>query len=90
MRQHSWKIICGEMVNLSLEKLRLERHTNSMTNKEIVEDLLLRIPDEATLHDIAQKIEFIAAVRQGLDELDSKQHVPLEEVERELPSWIIE
>ena len=75
---------------IRLEKLDLERHTTNMTNKEIVEDLLQRIPDEASLHDIAQKIEFIAAVRQGLAELDSQQHIPLEEVERELPSWIIE
>lgn len=60
-----------------------------MTNKEIVKDLLQRIPDGASLHDIAQEIEFIAAVRQGLAELDRGQRIPIEEVERELPSWII-
>jgi predicted transcriptional regulator len=60
-----------------------------MTSKEIVEDLLQRIPDGASLHDIAREIEFIAAVRQGLDELDRGESVPLEDVERELPSWII-
>jgi len=60
-----------------------------MTSKEIVEDLLQRIPDGASLHDIAREIEFIAAVRQGLDELDRGESLPLEDVERELPSWII-
>ncbi|HXI26419.1 MAG TPA: hypothetical protein VNG71_21375 [Pyrinomonadaceae bacterium] len=60
-----------------------------MTSKEIVEDLLQRIPDGASLHDIAREIEFIAAVRQGLDELDRGESIPLEEVETELPSWII-
>ena len=60
-----------------------------MTSKEIVEDLLQRIPEGASLHDIAREIEFIAAVRQGLDELDRGEPVPLEDVERELPSWII-
>jgi predicted transcriptional regulator len=60
-----------------------------MSNKEIVEDLLQRIPEEASLHDIAQQIEFIAAVRQGLAELDNGKQIPVEEVERELPSWII-
>lgn len=59
-----------------------------MTNKRIVEDLLQRIPDSASLHDIAQEIEFIAAVRQGLAELDRGERVPIEEVERELPPWI--
>lgn len=60
-----------------------------MSNKQIVEDLLQRIPEGASLHDIAQEIEFIAAVRQGLAELDRGEHIPIEEGERELPSWII-
>ena len=60
-----------------------------MTSKEIVEDLLRRIPEGASLHDIAREIEFIAAVRQGLDELDRGESVPIDDVERELPSWII-
>jgi len=58
-----------------------------MTNKEIVQDLLRRIPDDASLQDIAQELEFIAAVRQGLSELDKGDSVPIEEVENELPSW---
>lgn len=61
-----------------------------MSNKQIVEDLLQRIPEGASLHDIAREIEFIAGVRQGLAELDRGERIPLEEVERELPSWIIE
>ena len=60
-----------------------------MTNKQIVEDLLQRIPEGASLHDIAREIEFIAAVRQGLTELDRGERIPIEEVESELPSWII-
>jgi predicted transcriptional regulator len=60
-----------------------------MTNKQIVEDLLQRIPEGASLQDIAREIEFIAAVRQGLAELDRGEQIPIEEVERELPSWII-
>ncbi len=60
-----------------------------MSNKKIVKDLLERIPEDASLHDIAREIEFIAAVRQGLDELDRKEQIPIAEVECELPSWII-
>ncbi len=60
-----------------------------MSNKQIVEDLLQRIPEDASLHDIAREIEFIAAVRQGLTELDRGERIPIEDVERELPSWII-
>jgi len=60
-----------------------------MTNKEIVQDLLRRIPDDASLQDIARELEVIAAVRQGLSELDNGDSVPIEEVEKKLPSWII-
>ena len=60
-----------------------------MSHKRSVEDLLQRIPEEASLHDIAQEIEFIAAVRQGLSELDRGESIPIEEVEHELPSWIM-
>jgi predicted transcriptional regulator len=60
-----------------------------MTNKEIVQDLLRRIPDDTSLEEIARELEFIAAVRQGLSELDNGDSVPIEEVENELPSWVI-
>ena len=64
-------------------------HTPDMSTKQIVEDLLQRIPEGASLHDIAQEIEFVAAVRQGLAELDRGERIPINKVERELPSWII-
>ncbi|MBA4149968.1 MAG: hypothetical protein H0X66_17790 [Verrucomicrobia bacterium] len=60
-----------------------------MSNKEIVADLLQRIPETASLHDIAQEIEFVAAVRQGISELDRGESIPIEKVEAELPSWVI-
>ena len=66
-----------------------KRKISPMSNKQIVEDLLQRIPESVSLHDIAREIEFIAAVRQGLADLDRGEQIPIEEVERELPSWII-
>jgi predicted transcriptional regulator len=60
-----------------------------MSNKQIVADLLQRIPENASLHDIAREIEFVAAVRQGMAEMDRGECVSIDEVERELPSWIV-
>lgn len=77
---------CGQS---ELEGRWLPPHSSAMSNKQIVQDLLERVPDSASLHDIAREIEFVAAVRQGIDELDRGEGVPIEEVERELPSWII-
>jgi hypothetical protein len=61
-----------------------------MTDKEIVQDLLYGLPEDVSLYDIAQKLEFIAAVRQGLAELDeSKDSISIEPVKRELPAWSV-
>jgi hypothetical protein len=70
--------------------LRLDRESDSvkaMSNKEIVLDLVKRLPDNASLHDIAREIEFIAGVREGLAELDRGEGVPIEDVEKKLSSW---
>lgn len=62
----------------------------ALNDKEIVMDLLRRLPDDVTLYQIAQKLEFIAAVRQGLAEFDeNKDSISIEQVERELTSWSV-
>jgi predicted transcriptional regulator len=61
----------------------------TLSNKEIVKDLLQRLPDQISLHQIAQEIEFVAAVRQGMAELDRGEGISIDEIEKELPSWII-
>ena len=60
------------------------------STKQIVEDLLQKLPENVSLHDIAQEIEFISAVRQGFTEINRGERIPIEEIERELPSWVIE
>jgi predicted transcriptional regulator len=59
-----------------------------MSNKELVADLIQRLPDDSSLLDIAREIEFVAGVREGFAELDRGEGVPLKEVEKQLPSWI--
>jgi predicted transcriptional regulator len=64
-------------------------NTVTLSNKAIVKDLLQRLPDQIPLHQIAQEIEFVAAVRQGMPELDNGEGISIDEIEKELPSWII-
>ena len=61
-----------------------------VSNKEIVRDLLSRLPEQISLQDIAREIEFIAAVREGLAELDAGQSVAIEDVARDLRAWIVQ
>lgn len=60
-----------------------------MDDRKIACDLIERLPDGTSLRDIAREIEFIAAVREGTAELDRGEAIPLEDVERELPSWLV-
>lgn len=64
-------------------------NTINMSSKDIIRDLLLRLPDEITVRQIAQEIEFVAAVRQGMVELDRGESVTIEQIEKELSSWIM-
>lgn len=58
-----------------------------MSNKEIVLDLVKRLPEETSLHDIAREIDFVAGVRDALAELDRGEGMSLEEVKKRLPTW---
>ena len=60
-----------------------------MTAKQIVSDLLQRLPEDVSLSDVAREIEFVAAIRQGLDEISRGEFIPIEEIERQLPTWVI-
>lgn len=73
--------------------MKVERTSNNepvLSDKEIVLDLLRRLPDNVSLYEIVQRLEFVAAVRQGLAEFDeNKDSISIEQVERELTSWSV-
>ena len=73
----------------TIEFRSVKSHSTVMSTKEIVQDLLQRLPENVSLHDIAQEIEFVAAIRHGIDELNRGELIPIEQVEEELQSWVI-
>ena len=58
-----------------------------MIDKEIVQDLPERMPDDTSLQDLEYEREFIAAVEQGMAEIENGQWVTAEEIERDLTAW---
>ena len=60
----------------------------AMSTKEIVSDLLERLPDDVSLHEVAREIEFIAAVNEGLDCYDRDGGVSLGEARASLSAWV--
>jgi len=59
-----------------------------MTEKEIVLETIRALPDNCSLEEIAERIEFMAAVHKGLDQLDRGEGIPHEEVKKQLASWL--
>ena len=60
----------------------------TMTEKEIVLETIRALPDDCSLEEIAERIEFMAAVQKGLDQLDNGEGIPHDEVKRQLASWL--
>jgi predicted transcriptional regulator len=58
-----------------------------MSNKQLVSNLLERLPEDVSLKDIAKEIEFIDGIREGLAQLDRGEGLPIEDVEKLISSW---
>jgi len=61
----------------------------TMSNCEIVIDLIQRLPENASLHEIAREIEFVAGLREGFEQIESDHGIPPETVREMIPSWIV-
>jgi len=59
-----------------------------MTQKQLVLNAVNDLPDDAPLSEIVKRIEFLAAVQKGLDQLDQGAGIPHDEVKRQLASWL--
>lgn len=61
-----------------------------MSNREIVLDLVNRLPEETSLHEIAREIEFIAGVNEGFEEIQSGKGIPIQDLRNLMQTWIAE
>ena len=54
-----------------------------MTSKEIAIKTIERLPEDASWEDIQERINFIAAIRKGLSELDEGKGLSHDKVRQE-------
>ena len=59
-----------------------------MSDKQLALDSIERLPDNASLDVIAERVEFLAAIRKGLDQIEHGETIPHEEVKRQLATWL--
>jgi len=61
-----------------------------MTVKEQAIKMISELPEDVDWEVVKERINFVSAIRKGLDELDSGKGIPVEEIEKELSAWISE
>ncbi|HWB59056.1 MAG TPA: hypothetical protein VG733_06180 [Chthoniobacteraceae bacterium] len=45
------------------------------------------MPDDASMEEIADRVEFLAAIQKGIHQLDQGEGIPHEEIKKQLASW---
>jgi predicted transcriptional regulator len=58
-----------------------------MSNRELVIDLINKLPEDMPLKDIAREIEFVAGVKEAIAEADRGECVSAEEARRLIKVW---
>lgn len=61
-----------------------------MSQKELVLEAIQELPDDASLDQIADRVEFMAAIQKGIDDIDRGDTIPHEEVKKQLATWLTE
>lgn len=59
-----------------------------MTAKAEVLDVIQKLPETASFGEIAKRIELLAAIREAQEQIKRGEGIPLEDVFREIPSWV--
>jgi predicted transcriptional regulator len=59
-----------------------------MTEKQLALETISAMLDDCTLEQIAERLEFMAAMKKGLDQLDRGEGIPHDEVKSQLVSWL--
>jgi hypothetical protein len=67
-----------------------DRGHNMSTAKQDVEQLLCRLPKDASIEDIQYHLYVLDKVRRGLEDARVKGTLSQEEVETRLKKWLIE
>ncbi len=64
------------------------REMGAATTKEVVIEMIQRLPDDVTLTDIMAELYFRQKVDEGLRQLDSGQGIPHEDAKKRLAPWL--
>ena len=72
----------------SLKNQAIIVYNITMTTKEIALKTIEQLPENASWEDIQERINFVAAVRKGLSELDKGKGIVHDKVKEEFAEWL--
>ena len=58
-----------------------------MSNRELILDVVSKLPEDASMEDIVEQIRFVAGVREALEESERGEGVPIEEARKLIRIW---
>lgn len=58
-----------------------------MSNREIVMDLLSKLPEDASLQEIAREIELLAGIRIAREQAQRREGIPAEDARKLVDAW---
>ncbi len=59
-----------------------------MSDKELALESIQRLPADVSLDAIAERLDFLAAIRKGLSQIERGETVSHDEVKRQLATWL--
>ena len=61
-----------------------------MSQKELVLEAIQELPDDSSIDQIADRVEFLAALQKGINDLDRGDTIPHETVKKQMAAWLTE
>lgn len=61
-----------------------------MSQKEMVLEAIQDLPEDVSIDQIADRVEFIAAIQKGISDIDCCDTLPHEQVKRQVAAWLTE
>jgi predicted transcriptional regulator len=59
-----------------------------MTTKDLVIESVKNMPDDAVIEDAMERLLVIAKIERGIEQADSGQTIPHDEVKKRLSKWL--
>jgi len=61
-----------------------------MSNRELVLDVVSKLPDNASMEEIMEKVAFVAGINEAIAEADRGEGIPIEDVKALIQKWATE